>query len=202
MEGPRREKDLASRILLRRAACALIAFGLIVVPAISQDVAGSPAPRQSAGPQPRLASERTALTLSLIGSLIPVGLIALMSLSPDEDFGIPGLYIPMALTLFAGSSAGYFYGGCWGRGLLTAGLRLGATYLVVAYVLEHDEDDNGTLALTYLAGTVGSIIWDLATVKKAVRKRNQTRLAKRGLSVDVAPFAAPKGGGVRLRLSF
>jgi len=48
----------------------------------------------------------------------------------------------------------------------------------------------------------GSIIFDLVTVKKAVRKHNQAREERARLSVAVAPFALPKGAGVQLRMSF
>lgn len=40
------------------------------------------------------------------------------------------------------------------------------------------------------------------TVKRAVHKRNEVRMARRKLSVAMAPFVMPKGAGVQIRLSF
>lgn len=57
----------------------------------------------------------------------------------------------------------------------------------------------------FLSGWGGmalSAIYDIATVKKAVNKRNQAKLARRKLDVALAPFAVRKGAGVQLRLSF
>ena len=185
-------------------ACAVLGFCLTVGPVVSQDITGGPASPPIAASAYRLPSEKTAFTLSLVGSLVPVGLTALMAMvqSSDEDFGIPGLDVAIGLTLAAGSSAGFFYGGLWGRGLLMSGLRLGASILVVYYAMYYDERDNTWLGVAWLAGMAGSIIFDLATVKSAVRKHNRARLAERGLNIAVSPFALPKGAGVQLRLSF
>jgi hypothetical protein len=103
--------------------------------------------------------------------------------------------------LALGPSLGFFYGGCWGRGLLTAGLRVVATYAVAAIALG-DHGAGPALAYGWLGGMAASAILDMATVGPAVRRHNQTILARRGLNVDVSPFAVPKGGGVQLRLSF
>jgi hypothetical protein len=86
--------------------------------------------------------------------------------------------------------------------LLTTGLRTAASILVLSYTLEYDERDNSTLVWTYLAGMAVSAVWDLATVKKTVRRRNGAILAKRGLAIEAGPFPLPKGAGVQLRLSF
>lgn len=191
----------------RRAAglaCAVLGFCLTVGPVVSQDITGGPASPPSAASAYRLPSERTAFTLSLVGSLVPVGLTALMAMvqASDEDWGIPSLDIVIGLSLAAGSSAGFFYGGLWGRGLLMSGLRLGASILVISYTMYYDERDNTWLAVAWLAGMAGSMILDVATVKSAVRKHNRARLAKRGLNIAVSPIALRKGAGVQLRLSF
>ena len=45
-------------------------------------------------------------------------------------------------------------------------------------------------------------VYDLATVKKTVHRRNEVRLARRKLKVAVTPFALPRGAGVQVQLSF
>jgi hypothetical protein len=103
--------------------------------------------------------------------------------------------------LALGPSLGFFYGGCWGRGMLTACLRLGATYAAVAIALS-DRGAGPALAYGWLGGMAASAILDMATVGRAVRRRNQALLTRRGLNVDLSPVAVPKGGGVQVRLSF
>ncbi|NTV80925.1 MAG: hypothetical protein HGA24_05835, partial [Candidatus Aminicenantes bacterium] len=65
-------------------------------------------------------------------------------------------------------------------------------------------DHGATLPLAYgwLGGMAASAVLDMVTVGRTVRRHNQTILARRGLNVDVSPFAVPKGGGLQLRLSF
>jgi hypothetical protein len=204
MEGLKRIRGQRARGRAAGFTCALLGLVLAAAPLPGQDTAVAPALPQSDPDLPRLPSEKTAFKLSLYGSLAPFGLSALMAIvqQSDMDWGSPGLDIAALVMLCSGSSAGFLYGGCWGRGLLMAGLRLGATAALIAYTLNWDERDNTVLVLTYLGGMAGSIVFDLATVKKAVRKHNQARLAKRGLSVALSPIALPKGAGVQLRMSF
>jgi hypothetical protein len=110
-----------------------------------------------------------------------------------------GYVILAGLTL--GPSLGFFYGGCWGRGMLTAGLRLGATVALV-YAAMSNDSLAPALAYGWLGGMAASAILDMATVGQAVRRHNQARLARRGFNIDMTPVAVPKGAGVQLRLSF
>lgn len=163
--------------------------------------AGEPAPP---GPPPlRLPSEKTASTLSWATTLTAWALIAV-----SGGFGEAPSTLSSALAFaggiaaYVGPSVGGFYGGCWGRGLLLTGLRLGVTVVGMGYALGHDERDNTDVAVIVLGTLVGSAIYECATVRSAVHKRNASRLAKRGPNLAVAPFAMVRGGGLQVRLSF
>jgi len=175
-KGRRGRAGTPSRGLL----IALLGLGLVAAPAVGQETPGGGLP-----------SENTALALSAIGTIAAVA----------STFVWLGGYGNI-LAWSALPSLGFMYGGCWGRGLLTTGLRLGATFLVFGYALNHDEDNLAGLGYAYLGGMALSAIIDIATVKKAVHKRNEARLARRGLKLGVAPFALPKGGGIQVRMSF
>jgi hypothetical protein len=135
-----------------------------------------------------LPSENTAIFLSVLGSAA-----AVLSAYTGNDYAF-------MTCLTIGPSLGFFYGGCWGRGALTATLRFAATAAAVAVAL----NDDSSIATGYLwAGAmIGTFILDIATVKRAVRRHNAAAMARRGLTVDVAPIAARKGGGIQLRLGF
>lgn len=185
--GPGRLGPIAAAFLI---AC------LPVVPLRAQDAnAGSPG----------LPKERTAFTLSLTGTLASWGLM-LASWAPpagDAPSEISSAIVAASVIgVMIGPSFGYFYGGCWGRGLLMTGLRVGVSALALAYALENDEKDNTALAVLMAGTLVGSAIFECATVKSAVRKHNAARLAKRGPKLDVSPFPARKGAGLNVRLSF
>ena len=174
---------------IRMAACAVLGLGLVVLPAAGRDRPADQAHWQTNFDYRGLPSESMAVALSVIGTAAAVA-----SLSSDNGW--------LALAgLSVGPSLGFMYGGCWGRGLMTSGLRLGATIAVVVYALEHDEDGPG-LGYAWIGGMALSAIIDMATVRKAVRKHNDRLLARRGLNVGVSPFALPKGAGVQVRLSF
>jgi hypothetical protein len=163
-------------------------LALGVLPAVGQVRAGDPAqiPPQTSF---ELPSERTAAALCVIGTAAAVASI----------YTHNGYVILAGLTL--GPSLGFFYGGCWGRGMLTAGLRLGATVALV-YAAMSNDSLAPALAYGWLGGMAASAIVDMATVGQAVRRHNQARLARRGFNVDMTPVAVPKGAGVQLRLSF
>ncbi len=184
-----REKKGGSGGRVRLAACALFGLGLIVLPAAGQDRPADQASWQKDVDYRGLPSESMAVALSVIGSAAAVASLY----SDNWGVALAGLSL--------GPSLGFMYGGCWGRGLMTSALRLGATIALATYVLDHDEAGPG-LAYVWIGGMALSAVIDAATVRKAVRKRNDRLLSRRGLNVGVSPFALPKGAGVRVRLSF
>jgi len=153
---------------------------LVIVPAVA-----APSPGGEGG---KLPSENTAFLISAGGAAL-------------------GLFI--SGLVFVGPSLGFFYGRCWGRGLAHVGLRFAAAIVVAGFALSAELNDSGeeTKVALGVAGVcvyLGSVIWDLATVKKAVRKHNAAVRARKGLDVAVAPFilAKAKGAGIRMQLSF
>ncbi len=174
---------------VRLAASALLALGLVVLPAAGQDRPADQASWQKDVDYRGLPSESMAVALSVIGTAAAVASLY----SHNGWVALAGLSL--------GPSLGFMYGDCLGRGLLTSGLRLGATIAAVLYSVEHDEAGPG-LGYAWIGGMALSAIIDIATVGKAVRKHNDRLLARRGMSVGVAPFALPKGAGVQVRLSF
>jgi hypothetical protein len=154
---------------------------LVIVPAVA-----APSPGGEGG---KLPSENTAFVISILGAAL------------GPTISGPGFLV--------GPSLGFFYGGCWGKGLAHVGLRAVAMLVVLAALLSAELGDVGeeTKAAFGVAGVcvyLGSVIWDLATVKKAVRKRNAAVGARKGLDVSLAPFilAKAKGAGIRMQLSF
>jgi hypothetical protein len=168
----------------------LLGLGLVILPTAGQD-----RPEGQDQPRPAVAysglpSENTALTLSVIGTLAGVTCF----LTDVSWFSLGGIAL--------GPSLGFMYGDCWGRGLMTAVLRFGGTFAVLLAALENDESDLSVLAWGWIGGMTALAVLDVATVKKAVHRRNEVRMARRKLNVAMAPFVLPKGAGVQLRLSF
>lgn len=182
---------------------AFVGLCLAAAPLFAQDVPGA---KTSSLPDPRslgLPSENTAFTLSLTSTLASWGLLALTSAggeAPSETTS--AIQYIAAAGIFTGPSLGFFYGGCWGRGLLTTALRLGVTLAFAAYAVNNDEQDLTGLGLASVGFFVASSIYDCATVKSAVRKHNAAHVARRGLNLAVAPFPLRKGAGLQVRLSF
>jgi hypothetical protein len=177
------------RGLGRRTAGVLAVMALALVPVFGQ----TPSFRLSQGrPAPAdygLPSENTALTLAVVGSALAVASV----FSENGYVALGGLCL--------GPSLGFMYGGCWGRALLSSGLRFVATFVALS-VLFNDAEDSGGVAMAWLVGMGASIALDILTVRSAVHKRNAAVMARQGLTVGVSPFALPKGGGLQVRLSF
>jgi hypothetical protein len=112
----------------------------------------------------------------------------------------------MGMSVIAGPSLGFFYGNCWGRGLLMAGFRTAAAFgfgfTAIVMVLQDREESVSGLGCAFGAVWAVSTVYDLATVKRAVQRRNEARLARRTVKAAVAPFVVPRGAGVRMKLSF
>ena len=141
----------------------------------------------------QLKSENAALTASLMLTLLPTATLV---------FAAPGLIV--------GPSAGYFYAGMPGRAWRGIGLRLaGVGGMIGSFGIcgwDCGPGDSGYgiawAVFAISAGvTTGSAIYDIATVKTAVRKHNSALLK---LSETIAPtyFAESKVLGLELTLRF
>jgi len=164
--------------------------------------------------QAQRASESGAFGRSLLGTLIPVGLGWAMMASAYDNSGLDentaaGTVGALSFTagLLVGPSLGYFYAGQSGRAWRGVGLRvLGLGAAVVAAAASWDCygdecDTAGVVALLGSAVTLGSAIYDIATVRGAVRRSNDEA---RGVSVSVAPTYSSRrhAAGVSVQLKF
>jgi len=163
---------------------------------------------------PGLKSESTALTLSLVSTLIPLGAgIALMASEDGSSYGNDATAeigaILAGSALYFGPAVGYWYGGASGRGWKGVGIRFGvgaATTLGALAICGGDrcgifEDDDGATAgagLLVLAGggfILGSAIYDIVKVKSHVRTANEEKLRRSGVELSLAPTLSPAHGG-------
>ena len=174
---------------------------LLAAPLTAQDDIGAQASSPVTAESLGLPKEKTAFTLSLTGALASWGLMLVSIAVAPED--VPSeMGVAAVAGIMIGPSLGCFYGGCWGRGLLMTGLRVGVSMAAIAYSLENDEEDNTAVGVLMVGTLIGSAIYECATVKSAVRKHNAARLAKRNLKLAVAPFAVRRGAGLSVQLSF
>jgi len=148
----------------------------------------------------KIRSESRAFSASLTGTLVSWGLMFFASAAGAYDLGSVGL---VALPL--GPSLGYFGAGLTGRAIGGTVIRALGLAAVVGGAYLAWEDETLTLGgIGFFGGAalvLGSTIYDLATVKRAVRKRN-SRI--QGTSLNVAPVVAPKSKtvGLSLQLAF
>lgn len=162
--------------------------------------------------RPALKSEKTALTLSLATTVLPVALGGVMMALGDAESGVSTAGSLIAgLGLYLGPATGYWYGGASGRGWKGFGIRFGtalaAGVALYAICVGGDSDcsiaveDEGTTAaagVVALAATgviLFSAIWDIAKVKSHVRKANDEKLAEHGARLSVIPVLNPLDGG-------
>lgn len=116
-------------------------------------------------------SKRTALYLSLTATIVPC--VIGLAIKPTG-----WVAIPIGLTF--GPGAGHFYANQWGRGLKTAGLRLGIGALGVLGVVlvgqPEPENVGAQLVIASIAGAgvVGLVVYDIATAPASVRKYNES----------------------------
>lgn len=201
-------RSLINEIRPRRLgliAAAFLVACLPVVPLTAQDDTGPQSPSPVTAESLGLPKEKTAFTLSLTGTLASWGLMLVSVAAAAEDAPSEiqsALGYASVVGIMIGPSLGRFYGGCWGMGLLMTGLRVGVSALALTYILENDEKDNTAVGVLMLGTVIGSAIYECASVKSAVRKRNAARLAKRDLELAVAPFPVRRGAGLNVRLSF
>ena len=160
-----------------------------------------------------LKSERAAFRLSLLGTLIPVALgTAILATNDGGDYSdsngsLEGFLIYAGL--YVGPSLGYFYAGKSGRGLASFGLRNGIAMvslvgaIAICPPMDYCDDGQVTAASAIIiaggVGVLGSVIYDLANVRRTVRERNEQELASR---VAVTPtYSRADGPGVRVSLA-
>ena len=163
--------------------------------------------------QGQRASESVALGRSLLGTIVPmgVGLAIVASARNDSPYGSAEAgaigFVSFAGGLVVGPSLGYFYAGQPGRAWRGVGLRaLGVGALIAAAAASwdchrHACESLGPAVLVGSAVTLGSAIYDIATVRGAVRRHN--REAQR-VSVRVAPTYSSqrRAAGVSVQLTF
>lgn len=189
----------------RLIAAAFLVACLLVAPLTAQDDAGAQGDSTVTAKSLGLPKEKKAFTLSLTGTLASWGLMLVSFVpatgdAPSETSSALG--IAGVAGIMIGPSLGSFYGGCWGRGLLLTGLRVGVTMLAIGYFMENDEKDNTAVGALMVGALIGSAIYECATVKSAVRKHNAAHLAKQNMKIAVAPFAVRKGAGLNVQMSF
>jgi hypothetical protein len=147
----------------------------------------------------KLHSESTAVMLSAVGTLVPLALASLRFSSLRYEGDASGAILEASMLV--GPSLGYFYAGLVGRGFGGLGVRaIGLAGLIGGVSFLSDEmNKKPALGVPLMLGGgvlfFGSMFYDLAKVRKAVRKHN-SRL--QDLSLNVAPVLSPKSKTVGL----
>lgn len=157
---------------------------------VADTASPNPAPNQK---NPLLKSENKAFNLSLWCTVLPT--LTLIG----SPFG-----------LIAGPSIGYFYGGVPGRGWFGIGIRtvgvggMISSFAICGWDCGPGDSNYGLAWLVFGTGgaiVLGDIIYDLATVKKAVRKHNRS-LQKTGWMLVPVYLGEHNAGGLQLRVTF
>jgi len=192
----------------RRITAFLLAICFASTLLAGQEEPGGPATPRTSPPLLKLPSEKTAFILSLIGTAVAASFTFItMNRRTNDVIDESALLENLSyLSMFAGPSLGSFYGGCWARGLLMTGSRVAVTFALgftaLIQVLEGEERYSRGLDYTFWGFMAATAAFELATVKKAVHRRNAGRMARRDMKLALIPFALPKGAGVRVQMSF
>jgi len=161
-------------------------------------------------PVVKLKSEKKAMTMSVIATLVPWAVFLSTGLREGHDpGGLSGgesIALVAALAIPVGPSLGYFYAGSTGRGLMGIGIRLvGLAGIVGGGFGRDNADANDSLMTAFMVAgtcaTVGSYLYDFAGLKKAVRRHN---LKAQGMRMAIAPVVSlkSKAYGLQVQLSF
>jgi len=158
-------------------------------------------------PAVKLKSEKKAMTLSIVATLVPWAVFVPLGLRESHEPGGEAASLIAALAIPVGPSLGYFYAGSPGRGLLGIGMRIGVIVGLVALGTSlHDAGhDSPTMTSTlFFSGVIavaGSYVIDIAGIRKAVRRHN---LKAQRLQLAFAPLVSPRtrAFGLQARLSF
>jgi hypothetical protein len=161
----------------------------------------------SRGPAPATgASYRSPGSAGMLAWGFSVGSLALggMFASEGRAEGVIAGYVAASLGLGIGASAGHFYAGEVGRGLLTAALRLvgfgfGGLMLISAWAGRASEyprmsageaQTEAGMGLALIASSLGLAIYDMVDAPRAARRTN----ARYGLTnVSLAPLLTTRG---------
>lgn len=142
---------------------------------------------------PQLLSEKTALSRSLTGTLVPTVTIVL---------AVPGLII--------GPSLGYFYAGLPRRAWTGIGLRFAgiggmvSSFAICGWDCGPGDDSYDLAWVVFISGaalTAGSAVYDIATVEGAVRRKNEALLSA-SMRIVPAYFADAKAVGLKVEFFF
>jgi len=163
-----------------------IAFCSLAPPSLAQES------QQGTPPPVKLKSESSALTLSVVGTTVPIPLIFLAAAASgpggDADFlawaGISSLAI--------GPSIGYFYADSMGRAWSGIGFRA----IGLAGIFG---GGGGFLSVAGAGIFIVSTVCDLVQVKSAVRRHN-LRVKEKGLAL--VPVFSPRSKTVGLQVQF
>ena len=164
---------------------------------------------QKSQTKPGLKSETKAFHLSFLSTIIPatVGIGLAVTDEKVEEQAVAGGAV-FSFGIIVGPSVGYIYGGRSGRGWAGVGIRsaliVGTVLLAAATAGDGEIGGGEAPAIIVLGGvtaaTIVAII-DIATVKKAVRKRNQ-ELGEKNWMMAPKYFARSRAGGVEIKVKF
>ncbi|KPK73226.1 hypothetical protein AMJ87_02420 [candidate division WOR_3 bacterium SM23_60] len=128
---------------------------------------------------PGQKSEVVAVGLSLVTTVVPITAGFFVE-SEENDVGFWTLIAP---GIIVGPSVGHSYANQWGRGLTTAGLRLGilgAGIIGLNLAVSEDDDISGRFgdALYVAAATILALsvhaLYDIAVAQESARKYNES----------------------------
>ncbi len=187
------------RILTRTVGRCVLTFVFIAIFLLST---GWPQGRWQLHSLPQEKSPDVAQVLSLIGTGIPVGLM-IAALSHSGDWDAVGFFLASLGTSVLVPAPGYFYGGLWGRGFSGMGLRaLGVAGVILGIGAMDKKTESGAVLLIGGAGLIiGSMIYDLAKVSGAVRRRN-LKLHEKTLAISPVYLPQQKALGIHVQIGF
>ena len=135
----------------------------------------------------QLKSESRAFNWSLLGTLVPL---------PTLVLAFPGIIV--------GPSLGYFYGGMPGRAWTGIGLRTAALGGIIIGLLicwncgpEASYTTNWIVLVSSAGLLVGSAVYDIASIKKAIRNKNAS-IQNSVLTLTPRYFVRTKSVGLAL----
>ena len=167
-------------------------------------------------PQPtrlEVKSENRALAWSFFGTFAPI--LVGIGIGISNDLGevttdrvtkADMVVVLISSGVFIGPSLGYFYGGLAGRGLLGISIRAGFGLAGLALAPATDDCGDSFICIpaSVVIGTLGvaaSTVYDIASVKRAVRKHNRS-LGEKALVVTPAYFAKSGAAGIQMQIKF
>jgi len=167
---------------------ALIAFCPLAGLSLAQESQpGSP-------PPVKLKSESTALTLSVVGTTLPIPLIFLAAAASGPGGDADFLAWAGVSSLAIGPSLGYFYADSKGRGWSGIGIR--AIGLAAIF-----GGEGGFLSAAGAGIFIASTVYDLVQVKSAVRRHN-LRVQEKGLAIVPVLSLQSKTIGLQVQFIF